>query len=151
MGCCRVWFSLSRDGLLPRWFSKTDRAGVPQRVTWLAGLCAALLAGVFPIREVADLTNIGILAAFLVVCIAVIVFRYRRPDTPRTFRLPLMPIVPAIGIIASAFLISQLDHFTFIRFGVWLVLGLAIYFGYSRRHSLLNPESPRHNDPPGTR
>jgi APA family basic amino acid/polyamine antiporter len=70
-------------------------------VTWIAGVGAALLAGIFPIRQVADLANIGILSAFVVVCLAVILFRYTRPDAPRTFRLPLMPVVPAIGVLAS--------------------------------------------------
>jgi APA family basic amino acid/polyamine antiporter len=112
-------------------------------VTWIAGIASALLAGVFPIREVADLTNIGILAAFVVVCVAVIVFRYRRPDAPRTFRLPFMPVVPAFGVIASGFLISQLHWETWLRFVVWLAVGLALYFGYGHRHSLMNPDSPR--------
>src|SRR3712207_146151 len=95
LGVTRVWFSMSRDGLLPPWFARTDRHGTPQRVTWIAGIGAAVLAGVFPIRAVADLTNIGILSAFVVVCVAVILFRYTRADAPRTFRLPFMPVVPA--------------------------------------------------------
>ncbi|GGE93241.1 amino acid permease [Mycetocola zhadangensis] len=153
LGVTRVWFSMSRDGLLPAWFSKTDRRGTPQRVTWIAGISSAFLAGVFPIKEVADLTNIGILAAFVVVCTAVIVFRYRKPDAPRTFRLPFMPVVPAFGVLASAFLMAQLHWETWVRFGVWLVIGLAIYFFYGRRHSLMNPDSPRHrtsSTPTGT-
>ena len=144
LGVTRVWFSMSRDGLLPGWFAKTDRHGTPQRVTWIAGIASALLAGVFPIKAVADLTNIGILAAFVVVCLAVIVFRYRKPDAPRTFRLPLMPLVPAFGVLSSGFLMLQLHWETWMRFGVWLVIGLVIYFGYGRRHSLMNPDSPRH-------
>lgn len=144
LGATRVWFSMSRDGLLPGWFARVDRRGVPQRVTWIAGLGAAFFAGVFPIRAVADLTNIGILAAFVVVCIAVIVFRYTKPDAPRTFRLPFMPVVPIVGVGFSLFLISQLHPETWLRFGVWLVIGLVVYFAYSRRHSLLNPDSPRH-------
>ncbi|AUZ89443.1 amino acid permease [Arthrobacter sp. TmT3-37] len=144
LGVTRVWFSMSRDGLLPAWFSTTDRNGTPQRVTWIAGTAAALLAGVFPIRAVADLTNIGILAAFIVVCIAVIVLRRTRPEVPRTFRLPLMPIVPAFGVLASLFLILQLHWETWLRFGVWLLIGLALYFLYGRKHSLMNPDSPRH-------
>ncbi len=146
LGVTRVWFSMSRDGLLPGWFSKTDRHGTPQRVTWIAGIASALLAGVFPIKAVADLTNIGILAAFVVVCLAVIVFRYKKPDAPRTFRLPLMPLVPAFGVLSSAFLMFQLHWETWLRFGVWLVIGLIIYFGYGRRHSLMNPDSPRHEE-----
>ncbi|GAA2723050.1 amino acid permease [Cellulomonas aerilata] len=144
LGVTRVWFSMSRDGLLPRWFSGVDRHGTPQRVTWIAGIGSALLAGVFPIRTVADLTNIGILSAFVVVCVAVIVFRRTRPDAARTFRLPWMPVVPAIGVLFSLFLISRLHWETWLRFGVWLLLGLVIYFAYGRRHSLLNPDSPHH-------
>jgi APA family basic amino acid/polyamine antiporter len=121
-----------------------DRSGTPQRVTWIAGIGSAVLAGVFPIRAVADLTNIGILSAFIVVCVAVILFRYTRPDTPRSFRLPLMPVVPAFGVLASLFLIWQLPWETWARFGVWLVIGFVLYFTYGRKHSLLNPDSPHH-------
>ena len=143
LGVTRVWFSMSRDGLLPRWFSRTDKNGTPQRVTWIAGCTSAVLAGIFPIRLVADLTNIGILAAFVVVSVSVIVLRRTRPDAPRTFRLPLMPIVPVFGIISSGFLISQLSWETWVRFVVWLVIGLIIYFTYGRKHSVLDPGSPR--------
>lgn len=146
LGVTRVWFSMSRDGLLPGWFAKTDRHGTPQRVTWIAGVASALLAGVFPIKAVADLTNIGILAAFVVVCLSVIIFRYKKPDAPRTFRLPFMPVVPLFGMLASAFLMVQLHWETWVRFGVWLVVGLTIYFGYGRKHSLMNPESLRHQE-----
>jgi len=148
LGVTRVWFSMSRDGLLPPWFAKVDTHGTPQRVTWIAGIGSALLAGVFPIREVADLTNIGILSAFIVVCVAVILFRYSRPETPRTFRLPWMPVVPAFGVLASLFLILQLPWETWLRFVVWLVIGLLIYAFYSRKHSLLNPDSPHHRPAP---
>jgi APA family basic amino acid/polyamine antiporter len=148
LGVTRVWFSMSRDGLLPPWFAKVDRHGTPQRVTWIAGVASAVLAGVLPIRAVADLTNIGILSAFIVVCVAVILFRYTRPDTPRTFRLPLMPLVPAFGVLSSLFLILQLHWETWLRFGIWLVIGLVIYFTYGRKHSLLNPDSPHHQRRP---
>ena len=144
LGVTRVWFSMSRDGLLPKWFSGTDRRGTPQRVTWIAGIASALLAGVFPIKAIADLTNIGILAAFVVVCVAIIVLRRTRPDQPRTFRLPWMPVIPIFGVIASSFLILQLDPATWLRFAVWLVIGLAIYFGYGRRNSVMDPDSPRY-------
>lgn len=144
LGVTRVWFSMSRDGLLPKWFSGTDRNGTPQRVTWIAGIASAFLAGIFPIGIIADLTNIGILAAFVVVCIAVIVLRYKRPDQPRTFRLPLMPAIPIFGVVASAFLMFQLDWETWARFGVWLLIGLVIYFAYSKRNSVMNPNSPRY-------
>ncbi|WNV77707.1 amino acid permease [Geodermatophilus sp. DSM 44513] len=150
LGVTRVWFAMSRDGLLPRWFAGVDRNGTPQRVTWIAGIGAALLAGVFPIRAVADLTNIGILSAFVVVCLAVILFRYTRPDAPRSFRLPLMPVVPAFGVLCSLFLMVQLPWETWARFGAWLVIGLVVYVAYGRRHSLLNPDSPHHRRPTAT-
>jgi APA family basic amino acid/polyamine antiporter len=106
-------------------------------VTWIAGGISAIIAGFLPIREAAELTNIGILLAFVVVCIAVIVLRYRRPDLPRTFRLPGMPVIPALGVIFSIWLITFLTPTTWLRFAVWFLLGLIIYFGYSRRRSHL--------------
>ncbi|MGY3568248.1 amino acid permease [Sinomonas sp. RB5] len=145
LGVTRVWFSMSRDGLLPKWFARTDpKRHVPTRVTWIVGVGSAILAGVLPINTVAELTNIGILSAFVVVCLAVIVLRYRSPEIPRSFRTPWMPVVPAIGVLFSLWLIISLPWETWVRFAVWLVVGLAIYFSYSRRHSLLNPDSPRH-------
>ncbi|KAD4059988.1 amino acid permease [Arthrobacter yangruifuii] len=144
LGVTRVWFSMSRDGLLPGWFAGTDKRGTPQRVTWIAGGASTLLAGFFPIRAVADLTNIGILAAFVVVCVAVIVLRRSQPDAPREFRLPLMPWVPAFGVLASGFLMLQLHWETWLRFAIWLVIGILVYAFYGYRHSLLNPNSPRH-------
>lgn len=82
-----------------------------------------------------------IIAAFVVVCVAVIVLRRKQPDAPRTFRLPLMPFIPAFGVLSSLFLISQLEAATWLRFLVWLVIGLVLYFACGRRHSLMNPET----------
>jgi APA family basic amino acid/polyamine antiporter len=139
LGVTRVWFSMSRDGLLPKWFAVTHpQRKVPHRVTWIVGIASAVIAGFLPIRQAAELTNIGILLAFVVVCIAVIVLRYRRPDLPRTFRCPGMPIVPIIGVAFSVWLITFLAPLTWLRFAVWFVLGLIIYFTYSYRKSALN-------------
>jgi APA family basic amino acid/polyamine antiporter len=139
LGVTRVWFSMSRDGLLPKWFAKTHPVRkVPTRVTWIAGVASAVIAGFLPIGAAAELTNIGILLAFVVVCVAVIVLRYKQPDLPRTFRTPGMPVVPIIGVVFSLWLITFLQPVTWLRFAVWFVLGLLVYFGYSRRHSLLN-------------
>ncbi|UYQ65808.1 amino acid permease [Streptomyces peucetius] len=144
LGVTRVWFSMSRDGLLPKWFAKTHPTRhVPVRVTWIVGAGSALIAGFLPIGEAAELTNIGILLAFVVVCIAVIVLRYRQPDLPRQFRCPGMPFVPAIGVAFSLWLITFLAWQTWLRFAVWLVIGLVIYFGYSYRKSNLAGESGR--------
>jgi APA family basic amino acid/polyamine antiporter len=139
LGVTRVWYAMSLDGLLPAWFAKLHPVRrVPSRVTWIAGGASAVIAGLLPIREAAELTNIGILLAFVVVCVAVIVLRYRRPELPRSFRLPGMPVIPALGVIFSIWLITFLTPTTWLRFAVWFVLGLIVYFGYSRRHSKLN-------------
>jgi APA family basic amino acid/polyamine antiporter len=142
LGVTRVWFAMSRDGLLPRWFAKTHPTRrVPTRVTWIAGVGSAIIAGLLPIGEAAQLTNIGILLAFVVVCVAVTVLRYRKPDLPRSFRLPWMPVVPAIGVVFSLWLITFLTPVTWLRFAVWLAIGLVVYFAYSRRKSLLAQSS----------
>jgi len=138
LGVTRIWFSMSRDGLLPAWFAKTDRKhNVPVRVTWIVGAGSAALAGFFPIAEVADLTNIGILLAFIVACIAVIVLRRTEPDLPRSFRCPAVPVVLLIGVAFSIWLITFLDPVTWLRFAAWFVLGLIVYFAYSYRHSAM--------------
>ncbi|MEV6759981.1 amino acid permease [Streptomyces sp. NPDC051105] len=138
LGVTRVWFSMSRDGLLPGWFAKTHPTRhVPTRVTWIVGAASALLAGFVPIGEAAELTNIGILLAFVVVCVAVIVLRYRQPDLPRGFRTPWMPFVPALGVVFSVWLITFLAWQTWVRFAVWFVIGCVIYFGYSYKRSRL--------------
>ncbi|SCF41198.1 amino acid/polyamine/organocation transporter, APC superfamily [Micromonospora purpureochromogenes] len=138
LGVTRVWFSMSRDGLLPAWFAKVHPVRrVPIRVTWIVGVGSALIAGFLPIRQAAELTNIGILLAFVVVCIAVIVLRYRRPDAPRTFRLPGMPVVPAVGALFSVWLITFLAPVTWLRFAVWFVIGAVVYALYGYRRSAL--------------
>ncbi|ARP68867.1 amino acid permease [Streptomyces pluripotens] len=138
LGVTRVWFSMSRDGLLPKWFAKTHPTRhVPTRVTWIVGVASAVIAGFVPIGQAAELTNIGILLAFVVVCTAVIVLRYRQPELPRGFRTPGMPVVPALGVVFSVWLITFLHWQTWARFAVWFVVGCAIYFGYSYRRSAL--------------
>jgi len=140
----RVWFAMARDGLLPQWFAAVDeKHRVPVRVTWIVGIGSALIAGFTPIAEAAELTNIGILLAFAVVCSSVIVLRYRSPEIERGFRTPGMPIIPLIGVGSSLWLTTYLTSTTWIRFGVWLVLGLAVYGLYGYRHSLLHPTSSR--------
>jgi APA family basic amino acid/polyamine antiporter len=138
LGASRVWFAISRDGLLPGWFARTHpRTKAPYRPTWILGFVAAALAGFVPIGAAAELTNIGILVAFIVVSASVIVLRYRSPELPRTFRTPLMPFTPLLGIAFSVWLITQLQVVTWIRFAVWALLGLVLYGTYGYRHSKL--------------
>jgi APA family basic amino acid/polyamine antiporter len=148
MGAARVGYSMSRDGLLPAWFGKTHEARrVPTRITWVLGIASAVIAGLLDINEAAELTNIGILLAFIVVCVAVIVLRYRQPDLPRGFRCPGMPVVPIIGIAFSIWLITNLQPLTWLRFVVWFAIGLVVYLAYSRRHSRLAVESAEAGGP----
>jgi basic amino acid/polyamine antiporter, APA family len=147
LGASRVWYAISRDGLLPGWFAKTNRHHSPHRPVWIVGIVSALIAGFVPIGTAAELTNIGILLAFVVVCAAVIVLRYRSPELPRTFRVPLMPVVPALGIAFSLWLTSQLMWETWARFAAWFVLGVRVYAFYGYRHSKVGRGQAVSGDP----
>lgn len=138
LGCARIWFAMSRDGLLPAWFAVSHpRFRTPYRPTLIAGALTAVVAALYPIKEVAELVNIGTLSAFVVICAAVIVLRRTRPDAPRGFRTPFMPFTPIIGIAFSIWLLTRLPVVAWTRFLLWLLLGLAVYFLYGRRHSRL--------------
>jgi APA family basic amino acid/polyamine antiporter len=138
LGCARICFAMSRDGLLPAWFSKAHpRHHTPHRPTLVIGALTAIVAGLFPIREVAELVNIGTLSAFVVICLSVIVMRRTRPDVPRSFRTPLSPWTPLVGVGFSLWLLSKLPLIAWERFAVWMALGLLVYFAYGRRHSRL--------------
>ncbi|ALN62558.1 amino acid permease family protein [Lysobacter antibioticus] len=141
LGAARIWFSLSRDGLLPGWFAKIHpKYGTPHRPTIVLGIFTALVAGFLPIGEVAKLVNIGVLSAFIVICASVWVLRVRKPDLHRAFRTPLVPLIPLIGIGFSIWLLSELAAITWLIFLVWVSLGLLVYFGYGMRHSKLAQE-----------
>ncbi|MER7013738.1 amino acid permease [Saccharopolyspora sp. NPDC000359] len=134
MGASRLWYALSRDGLMPKWFGELHPVRrVPHRATWILGIVSAVLAGLLPVQEAAELTNIGVLFAFVLVCAAVVVLRHRRPDLPRGFRCPGMPVVPVLGVLFSAWLMSFLAAGTWLRFAGWLVIGLLVYALYSYR------------------
>jgi APA family basic amino acid/polyamine antiporter len=138
LACARIWFAMSRDGLLPAWFAVPHpRFATPYRPTLVAGALCALVAGFYPIREVAELVNIGTLSAFVVICLAVIALRRARPDAERWFKTPFVPYTPLIGIGFSLWLLSKLPAVAWERFVVWLALGLVVYFLYGRRHSRL--------------
>ena len=138
LGASRIGFALSRDGLLPGWFSKVHpRYGTPHRTTAALGVFTALVAGLFPLDEVAKLVNIGVLSAFIVICASVLVLRIRKPELHRAFRTPWVPVIPIIGILFSLWLLSELAAITWTVFVVWVSLGLIVYFGYGIRHSKL--------------
>ncbi|WP_233550861.1 amino acid permease [Amnibacterium setariae] len=137
-GQTRIFFAMCRDGLLPRRLATVSpRFGTPAKITVGFGILIAILAALVPLNVIVELTNIGTLFAFVLVNIGVIVLRRTRPDLERPFRVPLVPVVPIIGILLCGYLIFTLPNETKLRFVVWLVVGLIIYFTYSRRHSRL--------------
>ncbi|WP_114239565.1 amino acid permease [Dyella sp. C9] len=141
LGATRIWFALSRDGLLPGWFAKVHpRYGTPHRPTVVLGVFTALVAGLLPIEEVAKLVNIGVLSAFIVICTSVMILRKRKPDLHRAFRTPLVPLVPLVGIGFSIWLLAELPAITWKVFLVWVSLGLLVYLGYGMRHSKLEKQ-----------
>lgn len=138
MGQTRVFFAMSRDGLLPRAFSKVHpRFGTPSRTTLLLGGVVAVVAGFFTVGELAEMVNVGTLFAFVVVASGVIVLRRTRPDLHRAFRTPWVPVLPVASVCASLWLMLNLSVETWLRFAGWMVLGLVVYFVYGRRHSRL--------------
>jgi APA family basic amino acid/polyamine antiporter len=138
-GQTRILFAMSRDGLLPGKLSTVHpKYGTPFFATWLVGIIFGLIAALVPLNVLAELVNIGTLAAFTLVSVAVIVLRKKRPDLPRAFRCPAVPLVPILAIIFCVALMSFLSWHTWVAFGVWLAIGVAVYFGYARKRSLLN-------------
>lgn len=132
---------MSRDGLLPALFSHIHpRFRTPYLSSLLVGVVVALVAGLTPIDVVAELTNIGTLAAFVLVSAGVLVLRRTQPDIRRGFRMPWVPVLPILSIIGSLVLIVSLPLVTIGRFIIWLIIGLVIYFVYSQRHSRLQQE-----------
>ncbi|MFI0812417.1 amino acid permease [Streptomyces echinatus] len=138
LGQSRVFFAMSRDGLLPRFFSHTHpRFRTPYRSTILLGVVIAIVAGFTSLSELAELVNIGTLFAFIVVALSVIILRRTRPDLHRAFRTPWVPVVPIVSVCASLWLMLNLPAETWIRFALWMVVGFVVYFLYGRSHSRL--------------
>jgi APA family basic amino acid/polyamine antiporter len=142
-GQARIWFAMSRDGLLPRAFSKVHPVHrTPHVSTWVAGLAVGIPAGVWDIGTFADLSNIGTLFAFIVVSAGVIVLRRTQPDRPRGFRVPGAPVLPLLSILSCLVLMLGLPLETWVRFFVWLIVGLGLYYSFGRKHSELRAEAP---------
>jgi APA family basic amino acid/polyamine antiporter len=142
LGQARVWFAMSRDGLLPRLFGRVHKTfRTPDFSTWVAGFLVGIPAGLLDIGTLADLSNIGTLFAFALVAGGVLILRYREPNRPRHFRAPGGPIAPILTIITCLLLMAGLPIMNWIRFFVWLAIGLVIYFSYSRKRSTLGAAS----------
>jgi APA family basic amino acid/polyamine antiporter len=138
LGQSRVFFAMSRDGLLPRAFSRVHpRFRTPYRTSIATGIVVAVIAALVPLSELAELVNIGTLFAFILVAVAVIILRRTRPDLHRAFRCPGVPVLPALSVLASLYLMLNLPALTWVRFFIWMAIGLVVYVIYSRGHSRL--------------
>ncbi|HKN74324.1 MAG TPA: amino acid permease [Candidatus Acidoferrum sp.] len=141
-GQARIWYAMSRDCLFPKLFARIHpKYKTPHMSTWVAGFAVGIPAGIFAVSDVADLSNIGTLFAFVLVSLGVIILRRKQPDRPRGFRVPFVPLFPIIAIVLCGGLMTGLTVITWIRFLLWLALGLVIYYLYSRRRSTLRTEN----------
>ena len=141
LGQSRVFYSMSRDGLLGPWASKVHPVRrTPYLSTIFTGIAVGLATGILPLQLLGQLVNIGTLLAFVLVCIGVLVLRKSRPDLDRPFRTPWVPFVPIMGIVTCLGLMATLPGDTWLRLIVWLLIGFVIYFGYGRKHSRLATE-----------
>ena len=141
LGQPRIFFSMARDGLLPQSFAKVHpKYRTPYVTTILTGLIVGVTAMFTTIDEMVDLTNIGTLFAFILVCAGIIILRKKEPDRPRSFRTPWVPLLPLLGIASCLYLVLGLPWITWIRFAGWLAIGLAVYFSYGYKRSLLRKE-----------
>ncbi|HEY9870474.1 MAG TPA: amino acid permease [Candidatus Obscuribacterales bacterium] len=140
-GQSRIMMRMSRDGLFPPVFGEIHkRFKTPAKAIWILGFIMAVLAAIVPLSELALLVNIGTLAAFILVCAGVIILRRHEPNAERRFRCPWVPTIPVLGILGCLSLIATLNQDTWLRFVLWMVLSIAVYALYGRRHSKLEPQ-----------
>jgi APA family basic amino acid/polyamine antiporter len=136
LGQPRIFFSMARDGLLPSNFAKVHpKYRTPYVTTILTGVAVGVCSMFTSIDEMVDLTNIGTLFAFILVCTGILILRKREPLRQRTFRTPWVPLIPILGIVACLYLMLGLPWITWLRFGSWLIVGMVIYFLYGYKHS----------------
>ncbi len=136
MGQPRIFFSMSRDGLLPKSFGKVHpKFKTPYITTIVTGSVALVVSGIFPIGILGELVSIGTLLAFVLVCAGILVLRYKRPDIHRPFKTPFFPAVPILGVLSSLGVMATLPGDTWLRLILWMAIGIVIYFAYSRNHS----------------
>ena len=141
LGQPRIFFAMAKDGLMPKSFAKIHpKYGTPYITTWITGISCAVIAGLFPLNLLGELISIGTLLAFSLVCAGVLALRRSDPDIRRPFRTPWVPFVPIMGIIICVLQMFSLPRITWINLGIWMTLGALVYFGYSRRNSLLNQQ-----------
>ena len=138
LGQSRIIFAMSRDGLLPRGMAKVDdKHGTPARITIGVGAAVAVIAGFSDISVLEEMVNVGTLFAFVLVSIGVIILRKKRPDLERSFKVPFMPVIPILSVLACLWLMINLTAITWVRFVVWMAIGVVVYFAYGKSHSMV--------------
>jgi APA family basic amino acid/polyamine antiporter len=137
LGQSRVFYAMSRDGMLPRGLAQTGRYGTPTTITIIIGGVCALIAGFVPTTTIEEMVNIGTLFAFVLVAIGTWVLRVKQPQLTRTFTVKALPVVATLAVLTCVWLMINLTAGTWVRFIVWMVIGVIIYFAYSRRNSVL--------------
>jgi basic amino acid/polyamine antiporter, APA family len=142
LGQPRIFFSMSRDGLIPKMFGKVHpRFQTPYVSSILIGVVCAITAGALPIAQLGEMTSIGTLLAFIIVCGGVWYMRVHEPERARPFRTPWVPLVPILGMLVCFAMMASLNLHTWYRLIGWLAIGLVVYFVYSRKHSKLNQDN----------
>jgi APA family basic amino acid/polyamine antiporter len=138
LGSARILMAIARDGLLPSFFADIHPTfKTPWKATIVVGCGVALMAGVLPLDALLEMTNIGTLFAFAVVCGAVLTLRFTNPSAPRPFKVPMAPVVCVLGVLGCLLLMFSLPAHNWYRLFIWMALGLIIYFGYGKSHSVL--------------
>jgi APA family basic amino acid/polyamine antiporter len=142
-GLTRVFLAIGRDGLLPPFFSAVHpRTQTPILIIVTSGILMATVSGFVPLEEAAELVNIGTLAAFVLVCSGVIVMRWKHPHLHRPFKLPFYPLIPTLGMLFCFYLMIHLPIHTWLRFTIWFLIGILVYFCYGRKHSFVAIQKP---------
>jgi len=149
LGQTRVAFAMARDGLLPVGLSKVHpKFGTPHVITMITGIAVAIIAGLVDLETLADLVNIGTLFAFILVSVGVVLLRRSRPDLPRAFRVPAAPVVATLAVLSCLYLMLNLLGETWVRFGIWMLLGFVVYFLYGKSHSRVGQRESEGAPPP---
>lgn len=140
LGQSRVFYSMSKDGLLPKIFSDLSKRQTPWKTNLIFMIFVSVFAGFVPVADLGHMVSIGTLLAFTLVCIGVIVLRKRDPHAERPFKTPLVPLIPILGIIVCVLMMASLPLVSWERLGIWMLVGIIVYFLYGKRHSVLRKE-----------
>jgi len=135
LGQSRVFYTMSKDGLLPSFFSHLSRFQTPWKTNVIFMVFVSIFTGFVPVSDLGHMVSIGTLFAFVLVCIGIVVLRKTNPDIPRPFRTPLVPLVPVLGVVVCISMMASLPIESWERLAIWMLAGIVIYFAYGKKHS----------------